>query len=148
MRITEHTKPDPEEEGCSLWTGALSSSSSTTGGTGGYPIMKMAYGCPCMTVRRVIVSLFGDKDGNRDLAPRQPVEVTCGNRLCVDQAHLVISTPQKVGKRAAKRGAFSSPARSSKIAAARRGAGKLTEALAAEIRMSTESRSATTSTRA
>jgi hypothetical protein len=139
MRITAHTEPDPEEEGCSLWTGALSSRSTSGGGGGGYPIMKVAYGCPCMTVRRVLVTLFGDKDGNRELAPRQPVEVTCGNRLCVDQAHLVVSTAKRVGVRAAKRGAFSSPARGAKIAAARRGAGKLNEALAAEIRMSKES---------
>lgn len=136
MRLTART----EEVGdCLIWTGALSSPGDNGAGRGGYPIIRLTHGHACKTVRRVIVELFGDKDGRRDLAARQPVETTCGDRLCIAQDHLVISSPKKVGKRAAKAGKFSSIARSAKISAARRGHMKLTADQAAEIRVSNES---------
>lgn len=126
-----------EEGDCLIWQGCISSSSNAS--RGGYPIIKVGYGQPCKTVRRAIVEVAGDKNGNRDLKPRQPVETTCGERLCVAQEHLVVSTPVKVGKRMAKAGKLSSLARSAKIAASKRATGKLTMEQALEIRFSDES---------
>lgn len=127
MHIAEQT----EEVGdCLVWTGAMSST--------GYPIMKV-HGCPCATVRRILVGLVGDRRGSKDLAPRQPVLMTCDERTCIDPKHMLISTTAAVAQRAADRGAFSSLARGAKIAASRRGNGKLTEEIAAEIRLSDES---------
>lgn len=110
---------------CLLWTGA-------TGDTG-HPIYK-PYACPCTLVRRAMFRLAG---GN--LLPRKPIDSHCNERLCVNPAHLFQSTSSKIAIKAAKRGAFSSKARSAKIAAAKRAKGKLTLEQAREIRMSSES---------
>ncbi|GKS91206.1 hypothetical protein [Acidovorax sp. SUPP2539] len=117
-----------EEVGdCWIWQGATSDT--------GYPIMKR-HGGPCLLVRRVVMQLT-----NRPPAARQPVTAACEDKRCCSPKHLRLSTPSKVGKRAAANGAFSSPARGAKIAAARRAASgvKLTLDQAQEIRLSTES---------
>lgn len=122
MRIFEST----EEFGdCLLWTGAVSKM--------GYPIFKPR-GKGCTLVRREVYRLSG-----RYVAAKQPVLAVCGERCCVNQEHLRASTTQKVAQAAAERGAWSSPLRSAKIAAARRGTMKLTQTAADLIRVSEES---------
>jgi len=61
---------------------------------------------------------------------------SCEDKLCVNPAHLSISTQSKIGQKAAKLGAYSSKARSAKISAARRIGSKMTIELAQEIRQS------------
>lgn len=123
MALIERT----EEYGdCLLWTGAVGS------GTG-HPIYK-PYGQPCTLVRRAMYQLNGG-----ELIPRKPIDTTCGEKRCINPAHLVQSTTSKIAKRAAKRGAFSGIVRASKIAESRRGKMKLTMEQAREIRSSTES---------
>lgn len=116
-----------EEGDCLIWQGAV--------GDAGYPIMKR-YGGPCLLVRRVVVGLDG-----REPKPRQPVTCTCDDKRCVAPDHLKLSTWSKVGKKAAAKGAFSSKARGSKIAASRRESSgvKLNADIARTIRESTES---------
>ncbi len=121
MSILDRTE---ELADCLLWTGA-------TGDTG-HPIYK-PYGCPCTLVRRAMFKLAG---GN--LVPRKPIDSKCDERLCVNPDHLFQSTSSKIAIKAAKRGAFSSKARSAKIAQAKRAKGKLTIEQAREIRMSAE----------
>ena len=113
-----------EDGDCWLWQGALNST--------GHPIMKYP-GRPCSTVRRLVMEAAGDPP-----APRQPTVNTCGDPLCVSPAHTAKSTIQKVGKEAAKRGAFSRLDRRMKIAATRRKTAKLTIEKANEIRHSSE----------
>ena len=110
---------------CWLWKQAVSK--------GGYPIMKVQ-GCGCQLVRRVAAKLAG-----HELAPRQPVATSCDEKLCVNPAHCKPSTIRAIAKKAGKAGAWSTPKRSAKIAAAKRAKGKLTAEQAAEIRASTES---------
>jgi hypothetical protein len=110
---------------CWLWN-------STATKPGGYPIMKVA-GCGCRLVRREVFMLAGGS-----LEPRQPVAVTCDERLCINPAHLKASTTAEIAKRAGARGAFSSLARGAKIAAARRTSAKITIEDARVIRMSEE----------
>lgn len=110
---------------CWLWNQATSK--------GGYPIMKIR-GCGCKYVRRIAAELAG-----HELAPRQPVATSCNEKLCVNPAHCDPSTIQAVAKKAGEAGAWSTPKRSAKIAAAKRAKGKLTADQAAEIRASTES---------
>lgn len=114
-----------EEGDCWVWRG------STTGQ--GYPTMKPP-GCGCSMVRRVAIELTGV-----NLKPRQPVVTTCGERLCVNPAHLKPSTTAAVAKAAAARGAFSTPLRGARIAAAKREKGKLSMDIARDIRVSTDS---------
>ena len=122
MRIAAQT----EEFGdCLLWTGAVDSQ--------GYPIFKQSEG-PCTLVRRDVYRLSG-----RRAARRQPVVMTCGERCCIEPAHMVASSTKKVAQAAAAKGAWSSPLRSANIAAARRGSMKLTQATADLIRVSVES---------
>lgn len=123
MTITDKTV---EEGECWIWT------ASTSSGTG-YPIMKMP-GCPCETVRRIVLRMSG-----KPLKPRQPVEATCDERLCVNPAHMRASSTAAIAQKAAKRGAYSSISRRAKIAASRRGKMKLTMEQAREIRCSEES---------
>lgn len=99
----------------------------------GYPQLKIR-GCGCKFVRPQVFLMNGGK-----LNPRQPVDVTCDERKCVNPAHLKASSASEIAKKAAKRGAFSGKARAAKIAAARRGKAKLTIEQAREIRMSQES---------
>lgn len=122
MSITEKTV---EEGECWIWTAATSSGN-------GYPIMKMP-GCPCETVRRIVLRMSG-----KPLKPRQPVEATCNERLCVNPAHIRASSAAAVAQKAAERGAFSTITRRAKIAASRRGKMKLTLEQAREIRCSEE----------
>ena len=114
-----------EEGECLLWTGAT--------GDSGHPIYK-PNGCGCTLVRRAMFRLAGG-----ELIPRQPIDTRCGDKLCLNAAHLVQSTIAKIGQRAARRGAWSGLARKVKIAKAKRGKMKLTEEKAREIRESSES---------
>lgn len=124
----ELIKARTEEVGdCWIWQQGVSD--------GGYPIMK-AKGRGCCLVRRLVVELTG-----RKLKPRQPVGVSCDERLCVNPEHLQPTTTSAIAQKAADRGAFSTLARGAKIAVKRREAAgvKLTIGQAREIRMSTES---------
>lgn len=125
--MTDQDLKDRSEEvgECWIWKQAVSK--------GGYPIMKLK-GCGCQLVRRVAAKLAG-----HELAPRQPVATSCSERLCVNPAHCKPSTIRAIAKKAGKAGAWSTPKRSAKIAAAKRAKGKLTAEQAAEIRASTES---------
>lgn len=116
-----------EEGECWIWQGALNAC--------GYPIMK-AKGVKsgCLLVRRVAISLDG-----RPPKPRQPVMASCDDKRCCNPACLKLSTYAAAGKRAAKKGAFSSATRRSKIAESRRTHSKLTQEQVQEIRASTES---------
>ncbi|MDD0837892.1 hypothetical protein PSQ40_04840 [Curvibacter sp. HBC61] len=108
---------------CLIWHGSVSGD--------GYPTMKFMGSC--RLVRRLVIEAKG-----QELAPRQPVMTTCGEKLCVSPAHLTPTSWAVIGQAAAKRGAFSRPDRRAKIAAARRKAGKLTMEKAREIRLSTD----------
>ena len=68
--------------------------------------------------------------------PGQPVEATCGEKLCVNPAHMRPTTRKAVARKAAQQGAFSSMARAAKIAEARRLGSKLTDEQVAYIRAS------------
>ena len=122
MRLLDSTE---EYADCILWTGATTKQ--------GYPIYKQ-YGRGCTLVRRKVFELTGGV-----LVPRQPVETMCGERLCINPAHLNATTVSGIAKRAAARGAWSGKARASKIAASKRGKGKLTMDDARVIRLSDES---------
>lgn len=99
----------------------------------GYPVMRI--GGTMRLVRRVAVEASG-----RALLPRQPVAVRCGERGCVNPEHLFPSSESAIAKKAAKRGAWSSPMRGAKIAQARRTTmAKLTLEQAREIRASSDS---------
>lgn len=122
MRLLDSTV---EEANCILWTGATSST--------GHPIYK-PHGCGCQLVRRKMFELT-----RGDLTPRVPIDTICGERRCINPAHLRQSTIQDIAKKASKKGAWSSQLRAAKIAAAKRAKGKLTMEQAREIRMSAES---------
>ena len=113
-------------EGCLLWTGATSNT--------GHPIYK-PYGCPCTLVRRAVFAFSGGV-----LEYRVPIDTTCGERTCINPAHLVKTTRKAIGKKASARGAWSGKARCAKIAKAKRAqAGtKLDMDQARSIRMSSE----------
>lgn len=109
---------------CLVWNSTI--------GTTGYPIIHTPDGC--RLARRLAFTLSGGV-----LKQRQPVATTCGDKRCINPEHLRASTTAKIAQAAARRGAYSTRARGAKIAAARRNGGaKLTEALAAEIRLSSE----------
>ena len=114
-----------EEGDCLLWTGAT--------GDSGHPIYK-PHGCGCTLVRRAMFRLAGG-----ELIPRKPIDTRCGDKRCLNAAHLFQSTNSKIGQRAAQRGAWSGLARKVKISKAKRGKMKLTEEKAREIRESSES---------
>ena len=121
MALIERT----EECGdCLLWTGSV--------GHSGLPIYK-PYGKPCTLVRRAMFQLNGGT-----LIPRKPIDTRCGEKCCVNPAHLFQSTTSKVSQRAAKRGAFSGLVRRSKIAESKRSISKLTLEQARDIRVSPE----------
>jgi hypothetical protein len=122
MKLVERTE---EYADCHLWTGSTTSQ--------GYPTYK-AYGCGCTLVRRAVFVLNGGV-----LNPRVPVEMTCGEKLCINPAHMKASTCSAIGKKAGARGAWSGKARAAKIAAAKRAKhAKLNIELAREIRLSDE----------
>ncbi|GAB2471967.1 hypothetical protein GCM10027082_24350 [Comamonas humi] len=108
---------------CWIWRNATDSN--------GYPIIKIDG--KCVLVRRVVQELKGEP-----AAPRQPVATKCEERGCCNPEHLRLSTVKKVAMRAAKRGAWSSPTRCAKVAAAKRASpdAKLTMDKAMEIRLS------------
>lgn len=108
---------------CLIWRGSVSGE--------GYPTMKC--GGACRLVRRVMMEAQ-----NIELAPRQPVITTCGEKLCISRKHLRKSTVALAAKAAAARGAFSRPDRRAKIAAGKRKIGKLTMEIAREIRLSAD----------
>lgn len=111
---------------CWLWKNATSD--------GGYPIVKVR-GCGCRLVRRLVLDFVGTP-----AMPRQPVVTTCGEKLCVNPAHLKASTTAAVSQAAAAKGAFSGVARAAKIAAFKRAeSAKLDMEKAREIRLSSES---------
>lgn len=125
--ITEKDLKDRSDEvgDCWIWNQGTSNT--------GYPQMKV-YGCGCKLVRRLAAELAG-----KTPAPRQPVDTTCGEKLCVNPDHMRLTTQKAVGKRAAERGAFSTVSRAAKISAASRaGRVKLTDEQVAEIRASSE----------
>lgn len=111
---------------CWIWAKATSES--------GYPIVKVR-GCGCRLVRRLVLDLVGTP-----VMPRQPVVTTCGEKLCVNPAHLKASTIAAVAKASADQGAFSGMARAAKIANFKRSkSAKLDIDKAREIRLSSES---------
>lgn len=122
-----------EEVGnCWEWTGAV--------GNTGHPILHIRQPVKgidakgCVLVRRLVYMLSG-----HELIPRQPIDCRCGNKLCVNPAHLFQSTISKVAKKAAKAGAWRGEARARKISVAKRKNAKLTIEIAREIRLSVES---------
>ena len=121
-RVRERCKDDA---GCWIWQNATSKA--------GYPLMKPS-GRRCLLVRRWVMELVGlDPAGKL-------VTASCGDKRCCNPEHLYTSTHAAIAKQAAKRGAFSSATRAAKIAKARRAGAntKLTEAIAAEIRASSD----------
>lgn len=121
-----------EEVGnCWEWRGAV--------GTTGHPIIHIRQPVKgidakgCVLVRRLVHMLDG-----HELTPRRPIDCRCGNKLCVNPAHLFQSTISKIAKKAANAGAWKGEARARKIAASKRKDGKLNIEIAREIRLSTE----------
>ena len=84
MRILEQTV---EEGECVIWTGYV--------GASGHPMIKMHDGC--RLVRREVFRLCC---GN--LVPRQPIATRCGERCCVNPAHLFASTISNICKKRRK----------------------------------------------
>ncbi len=121
MRLMDRTE---ELADCLMWTGAVTKA--------GYPIYK-PYCKPCALVRRAMFELNGGV-----LDPRVPIVTTCGEKLCINPKHLAKSTIKEVATAAGARGAFSSRARSAKIAESKRKRGKLVLEDARAIRLSTE----------
>ena len=122
MQLVERT----EEFGdCHLWVGSTTEQ--------GYPTYK-PFGCNCKLVRRAVFALNGGV-----LEPRVPIITTCGEKLCINPAHLKASTVSAVGIEAGKRGAWKTKSRCAKISASKRKGAKLTIEIAREIRMSSES---------
>lgn len=122
MAIIERTD---EIADCMIWNGGV--------GESGHPIYK-PYGGVCTLVRRAMFSF-----AIGPLEKRKPIDVKCGEKRCVNPAHMVRSSVAEIAKKAAARGAFSSLARRAKIAKSKRKNGKLTEEKAQEIRESSES---------
>ena len=127
MRVVMNIEDDGE---CWTWTGAVNQQ--------GHPIIHLrqpVHGhVGCLTVRRYVFLLT-----NGFLLPRQPIGCTCGDKLCVNPAHLYQSSFSKVAKIAAKNGAWQGQDRAIKISIAKRATAKLDPQKAAEIRMSDES---------
>ena len=115
-----------DEGECWIWQLATSQA--------GYPIVRLRPQ-PCQLVRRLVLELLG-----RPAQPRQPTVTTCGDKRCCNPDHIRTSTLKAIGRKAAQRGAFSSPARAAKIAAAKRASSyaKLSMDDARAIRASSE----------
>lgn len=120
MVIIDRTEPSDD---CLLWTGATSS---------GHPIYK-PHGCDCTLVRRAVFHLNGGM-----LLPRKPLDSRCGERLCINPAHLYASTISRIAKKAAALGAWKGLDRRIRISMAKRQTAKLTMEKAREIRNSPE----------
>ncbi len=122
MKILDRTE---EYADCLLWTGSTDAN--------GYPTYK-PYGCPCTLVRRAMFELNGGV-----LERRVPIEVTCGEKRCLNPKHLKASTCSAIGKKAGAKGAWSGVSRASKIASFKRAnSSKLTIDDARAIRLSDE----------
>jgi hypothetical protein len=119
MRILDSTV---EYGDCILWNGAV-----TTTGHGIYK----KYGCGCKLVRREMYALT-----KGDLIPREPIDTICGERLCLNPAHLIRSTISRIALKAGALGAWSKKTRCAKIAHTKRKSAKLTIEIAREIRLS------------
>jgi len=106
--ITEKTLKDRSFESgdCWIWNQTL--------GKGRYPVMTVR-GCRCQLVRRIAARLAGLEPGKR-----QPVQSVCDDVLCVNPRHMLLSTTKEVAKKAAERGAFSTPERRAAISSAMR----------------------------
>lgn len=102
MRLIERTD---EVADCHLWSGSTNS---------GLPTYKPA-NKPCTLVRRAMYQLAGGQ-----LKRRVPIDDSCGERLCINPAHLHQSSTRKVGQKAAAKGAWRTKARAAKIASAKR----------------------------
>jgi len=128
MSITEQDLRDRSEEVGECWIWQQGN------GARGYPVIKPPGGLPT-TVRRIAAALAG-----KPPAPRQPVLATCGERLCVNPAHMQPTTVANVGKQAAKRGGWKGIVRAANIARTKRAApgAKLSDAQVVEIRASSE----------
>jgi hypothetical protein len=128
MRVVQHIE---QVGNCWIWTGAVNKT--------GHPIIHLRQPVAgidvtgCKLVRRFAFMLNGG-----ELKPRQPIDCKCGNRQCVNPAHLFQSTVQKVAQRAAKSGAWTGEARARRISIAKRKTAKIDEIKAREIRMSEE----------
>lgn len=120
MALIARTEPSGD---CLLWQGATSS---------GHPIYK-PQGCDCTLVRRAVFQLNGGL-----LVPRKPLESRCGERLCINAAHLYASTISRIAKKAAALGAWKGLDRRIRISMAKRQTAKLTMEKAREIRSSPE----------
>lgn len=111
---------------CLVWTGSLNKY--------GYPQYKSYVADGCRLVKRMVWMFHG-----RAIGYRVPIECTCGDKKCLNPAHMRPTTTKAIAKRAAKNGAWSSPIRAAKISASKRSAAKLTVEVAREIRLSKES---------
>lgn len=101
----------------------------------GNPQYRPMYADMSKLVRRTMFRLNGGTIGHR-----VPLGSHCGDKRCVHPDHHYKSSMQAAARKAAKKGAFSGPAKCAKIAAMkRRTEAKLTMEIAREIRMSEES---------
>jgi len=113
-------------DSCLLWTKATNPD--------GYPIFKHSKQ-GCQLVRRTVFLLDGG-----ELKCRQPLQMVCEEKACINPAHMRATSWSAVGKTAAKKpGAWKGITRRQRIADARRGKMKLTMDQAREIRNSDES---------
>lgn len=95
-----------EEGACWLWRGVHT--------TQGYPVFWVGRPARYVTVRRVAAVLAG-----RRFDARQPLAATCGNKRCVNPAHVRPSNARAIAQAAVRRGAYDGMARRAKISAAR-----------------------------
>lgn len=95
-----------EEGTCWLWPGVHT--------TQGYPVFYIGRPARYVTLRRVACVLAA-----KAFAPRQPIAATCGNKACVNPAHLRPSNASVIGKASAARGMWRSPVRGIRISRAR-----------------------------
>ena len=125
MRITSQID---EVGDCWIWTGATSTS-------GNSPIVHLA-GIGCRLVRRVVYEMTGGK-----LYKNRPIGMKCGEPLCINPAHMYLSSNAEIAKIAGAQGKLSTVTKRAKIqqAAVNAGRTKLTPELAAIIRQSDES---------
>jgi len=124
MRIFENII---EEGDCWIWQAGVNRD-------GHAQFRSLADGCARL-VRRMVWRFCGN-----EIEPRQPLGSKCGDRRCVNPAHMYPSTLKALVRSAAARGAYSGLAHAAAIAAARRKSkvAKLTVDKAREIRESTE----------
>lgn len=108
------------EGDCWIWTQGLSCS--------GVPAAR--FGGPWRTVRRLIAMEAGPVHKRRTMVP------VCGERLCVNPAHLQSMTLSEMQRRSAAQGNHSRPDKRAKVAAAMRAKSMLTVDAVNQIRNS------------